>query len=985
MINRKSAIPSDSYMLSVADMSCEHCVQAVESAALSVDGVTEARVDLDRGLVQVSGGKPHAVIEAIVQAGYEARPKAQIPESCEIPVPEAGTGQGTQLPAEEPEYLIRVTDMSCSACVANVEKAIRSVEGVVDAAVNLVEKEALVRGGDPERVVAAIVDKGYEASLPEESRKATVSGYEVLIDDMSCSACVANVEKAIRSVAGVRTAVVNLIEKKALVEGGDAQTVVNAIIDQGYAARLPEQKILGTFYLTPAEGGPEELPTVIKILTEKIPEAEVESTGSRVQVTTDLHPAEVVLLLKDENVPVHVEEHLQDPWAEQEAATRLEIRRSWQRAALAASVGFGVMAGQMSGLFPPLDGHRLFWLAAALVCLGTMYFSGKSYYVTAWKQARHGTSNMDTLVALGTAAAWLSSLMVIIWPNFIPGRDSHIYLDASVMILAFLQFGHALETRAKRTTSEAIGSLVGLRAKSGRVVVGDREVEIPVSLLRLGDVLRVRPGERVPIDGTLADGGSTVDESMLTGEPLPIKKEPGDLLTGGTMNKSGTFTLTVTRLGEDTTLSHIIGMVKKAQLSKPPIGRLADKVSSIFVPVVICISILTFIVWFVVAPEPKLAFALTAAIAVLVIACPCSLGLATPIAIMVGTSRAAQLNVLIKNSDGLQTASTLSHVVVDKTGTLTEGAPSVTEILPHQGQDRGRILQLAASLESGSEHPLAEAVLDALEKEGGTLLSAEQFKAVSGRGVEGEIEGRTYLLGNHLFLQDRNVALPNELMEQARVQAASGATPIWLADEKEKKVQGLLVLRDPIRPDSQTAVKALQKQGVVVVMCTGDNRATAESVAAELGIDEVHSEVLPEEKLEVIRKLQEQGYKVGMVGDGVNDAPALAQADTGFAIGSGTDVAIENADITLAGDSLAHVSVAIEISSATIRNIKQNLFGAFVYNTIGIPLAAGVFYPFTGWLLQPMFASAAMALSSVTVVSNANRLRFFKPRVRKEG
>ncbi|MCF6187537.1 MAG: heavy metal translocating P-type ATPase, partial [Desulfobulbaceae bacterium] len=790
MGNQNVTATADSYTFLVTDMSCEHCVQAVETAALSVEGVTEARVDLDRGLVQVSGGKPHAVIAAIVRAGYEARPKAQIPENCEIALPEAGTEQGADLSAEEPEYLVRVTDMSCSACVANVEKAILSVDGVTEAAVNLIGKEALVRGGDPQQVVAAIIDKGYAASLPEQSRKATGSGYEVLIDDMSCSACVANVEKAIRGVGGVRTAVVNLIEKKALIEGGDPQTVVNAIIDQGYAARLPEQKVIGTFYLVSAEGDPEKLSTIQRILAENFPDAEVEITGSRVQVTTDIHPAEVVLLLADEKIAVQVEEHLQDPWVEQEAATRLEIRRSWQRAILAASVGFGVMAGQMSGLFPPLDGHRLFWLTAALVCLGTMYFSGRNYYVTARKQARHGTSNMDTLVALGTAAAWLSSLMVILWPNFIPGRDSHLYLDASVMILAFLQFGHALETRAKRTTSEAIGSLVGLRAKSGRVEVGKREVEIPVSLLRLGDLLRVRPGERIPIDGTLADGGSTVDESMLTGEPLPIQKKPGDLLTGGTMNKSGTFTLKVTRLGEDTTLSHIIGMVKKAQLSKPPIGRLADKVSSIFVPVVICISILTFIVWFVVAPEPKLAFALTAAIAVLVIACPCSLGLATPIAIMVGTSRAAQLNVLIKNSDGLQTASTLTHVVVDKTGTLTEGAPSVTEILAQDGQNRSRILQLAASLESGSEHPLAEAVLDALEKEGGTLLPVDNFKAVSGRGVQGAIEGRNYLLGNHLFLQDRNVALPDELMEQARTQAASGATPIWLADENDKEVLG---------------------------------------------------------------------------------------------------------------------------------------------------------------------------------------------------
>ena len=974
----------EKYTIAVTDMSCEHCVHAVETAAKSVDGVTEARVNLDKGQVTVTGSTPHVVIAAIREAGYDARPQHEVPEDCELVIPVVDAHLADKSAANVPEYIVRVTDMSCSACVANVEKAILSVDGVVEAAVNLVEKEALVRGGDPETVVQAIVDKGYAASLPQGSTAATqaTDGYEIIIEDMSCSACVANVEKAIRTVTGVRKAVVNLIEKKAWVEGGDPQAVVDEVIDQGYDAKLPKQQKVGTFYLAPAEGGQEGLPAAVDILKQKVEGAEVEVIGSRLQVTTTLHPAEVVLLLADNDVQVLVEEQLQDPYAEQEAATRLEIRRSWQRAALAAVVGFGVMAGQMSGFFPPVAGHKLFWMIAALACLATMYFSGRNYYITAWKQARHGTSNMDTLVALGTAAAWISSVLVILIPDFIPGRESHLYLDASVMILAFLQFGHALETRAKRTTSEAIGSLVGLRSKSGRVVIDEREVEVPVSLLRLGDLLRVRPGERIPIDGVLVQGQSSVDESMLTGEPLAIKKGVGDSLTGGTMNKSGSFIQKVSRLGEDTTLSHIIAMVKKAQLSKPPIGRLADKISSVFVPIVIVISIVTLIVWLLVAPEPKLAFALTAAIAVLVIACPCSLGLATPIAIMVGTSRAAQLSVLIKNSDGLQTASTLSHVVVDKTGTLTEGTPSVTEIFTTENQRRERILQLAASLESGSEHPLAEAVLEALKKEDDQLLAVDNFTAVSGRGVRAKIEGNTYFLGNHHFLHDQEIKMPENLMEEARKQASSGATPIWLADNKQ--VLGLLVLRDPIRPDSLSAVKALQRQGVRVVMCTGDNQATAESVAGELGIDEVHSEVLPEEKLEVIKALQDKGHKVGMVGDGVNDAPALAQADTGFAIGSGTDVAIDNADITLAGDSLAHVSVAIEISSATIRNIKQNLFGAFVYNTIGIPLAAGLFYPFTGWLLQPMFASAAMALSSVTVVSNANRLRFFQPRLHGE-
>jgi Cu+-exporting ATPase len=419
-------------------------------------------------------------------------------------------------------------------------------------------------------------------------------------------------------------------------------------------------------------------------------------------------------------------------------------------------------------------------------------------------------------------------------------------------------------------------------------------------------------------------------------------------------------------------------MVKAAQMSKPPIGRLVDRIAAVFVPIVIAIALLAFAAWLALGPEPRLAFALTTAIAVLVIACPCALGLATPIAIMVGTSRAAQANVLIRNSDGLQSASTLTHVVVDKTGTLTEGRPAVTVIRPAVGRREDEVLQFAASLESGSEHPLAEAVLAAQRQRDLPLLPMDHFVAVPGRGVEGQWQGGMYLLGNDHFLEERGVSLPGLLQKEAAGQAQEGGTPVWLAGNGE--ALGLLILKDPVRADSAAAVQALQRQGITVVMCTGDNRGAAAAVAREVGIGEVHSEILPEAKLEVIRSLQAQGFRVGMVGDGVNDAPALAQADTGFAVGSGTDVAIEHADITLIGDSLLLVATAIAISTATLRNIKQNLFGAFFYNVIGIPLAAGLLYPLTGWLLDPMFASAAMALSSVTVVTNANRLRFFQLR-----
>ncbi|WPD22446.1 MAG: heavy metal translocating P-type ATPase [Candidatus Electrothrix scaldis] len=816
---------------------------------------------------------------------------------------------------------------------------------------------------------------GMEVSMSENC-----DPYTIRVNDMTCAACVRRVEQAITAVEGVKNGTVNLIEKNAEVVGGDPQQVVEAIIQRGYEASLVIKEEAGDFLLSFPEGKPEQN-GVLQLLSVYDAEVQLLEQDGRLQVSTILHPADVLLLLQEAGITAQIEEQYDDPYVQEAEATRKEIRRSWQKAILAAVVGFGIMAGEMSGLFPPLAEARFFWFLLALLCLGVMSFSGGMYYITAWKHARHKSSSMDTLVALSTSAAWLASLLLIIWPDFVPGRHAHLYLDASVMILAFLQFGHALEVRAKQTTREAISSLVGLRAKSARILRQREErageVELPVSLVRLGDVVRVRPGEKIPLDGKIKEGSTAVDESMLTGEPLPVKKEAGDQVTGGTVNTTGSFLFTVTGIGEDTTLAHIIRMVKQAQLGKPPIGRLADRVAAVFVPTVIFISLLVFGVWLGVGPSPALPHALTAAIAVLVIACPCALGLASPIAIMVGTSRAAELNILVRNPDGLQSAASTTHLVVDKTGTLTQGRPTVTALYPATEDDETGLLQIAVSLEASSEHPLAEAVIRSAAERDISLLPLKEFSAVPGKGVQARIAEQTWYLGNRRFMEENAQALPEQLVAIADEQAALGATPIWLADEEQ--VQGLLILRDPVRADSAAAVRKLQAQGITVVMCTGDSRAAAEAVAAELGIKEVHAEMLPQEKLQVVQDLQAKGYKVGMAGDGVNDAPALAQADTGFAIGSGTDVAIDNGDITLAGDSLALVSVAVGISRATLGNIKQNLFGAFIYNVLGIPLAAGLFFPFTGWLLPPMFASAAMALSSVTVVSNANRLRFFKP------
>jgi len=898
--------------------------------------------------------------------------------------------------------------MSCQHCVNSVTKAASAVSNVKSVEVSLEQAQALIYGGDPEQVRDAIIEAGFAASLALESENSPISGaqtenqseqkeeidtmidaelasepaselaYSIDVTDMTCSSCVANVQAAILEVPGVTNASVNLIEKKALVQGGEAEQVVKAVIAQGYAASLAEKRNTESIYQFKFKNINSQQYQSINQLLEADLISPAQFTGNIVTLNSRSHPADLLVKLQANGFEAEIEEQFIDPYIEQANQAKSEIRMSWRRSILAASMGFGIMLGDMGGFFPKLsmENGQGFWAIIAILCLITMWFAGKNYYLTAIKKAKHFSANMDTLVALGTAAAWLASIIVVINPDFIPGGGNHLYFDASVMILAFLQFGHALEIGAKRTTSEAIGALVGLNPKTAHIIRGEAECVIPVSLLQKGDLIRVRPGEQVPIDGTIIEGRSSLDESMITGESLAVKKTIDDAVIGGTVNQSGAFVFKVNAIGEDTTLAHIIKMVKQAQISKPGIGRLADKISAVFVPVVIVISIVTFLIWLVLGPEPQLSYALTTAIAVLVIACPCALGLATPIAIMVGTARAAQLNILIKNSDALQSASEISALVVDKTGTLTVGKPSVTEVYVNQGWEQEQIIQYAASLELHSEHPLALAIRKKAQKNDSKLLNVADFNTIAGRGIEGKINADSYYLGNQQLMLDLELPLPTPLLETVKQQADLGGTPIWFANSSS--VLGLLVLNDPLRDDTSIAIQQLHQSGLKVVMCTGDNQYTANAVAKKLAIDTVYSEVLPEDKLNVVKNLQAEGHKVGMVGDGVNDAPALALADTSFAIGAGTDVAINNADITLAGNSLLPVNTAIELSRQTIKNIKQNLFGAFIYNSIGIPLAAGVFFPFTGWLLQPMFASFAMAMSSVTVVTNANRLRFFK-------
>ena len=668
-----------------------------------------------------------------------------------------------------------------------------------------------------------------------------------------------------------------------------------------------------------------------------------------------------------------------DDETEKEAAERAHYRRLLIDTAIAGGVGVPLFLGGMFGLLPPVDspGGRIFWGLAGLVTLAVLIFCGGHFFTGAWKAFRRHNANMDTLIAIGTGSAWLFSMGVILFPERVPTLAQHAYFDAAAVIIALISLGSALEMRARGKTSEAIKRLIRLQPKSARVIRDGEEMDVPIERIGLDETLRVRPGERIPVDGVIIEGSSTVDESMLTGEPLPVKKGVGDEVTAGTVNQSGTFLFRARRIGKDTVLAHIIEMVRQAQASKPAIGRLADRVAAVFVPAVLIVAVLTFLAWYDFGPEPRVAYALVTTMTVLIIACPCALGLATPMSIMVGVGKAAEYGVLIRNGDALQQASRLTTVVLDKTGTVTSGKPQVTALLPAAGWDELRLLRLAAAVETVSEHPLAHAVLESARQRGIAVPEVTDFHAEAGHGVRGRVEGREVLLGNPRFLTRNGVAI--EALEQMVSELASRAeTPLLLAVDGE--AAGVIAVADPVKPDSGAAVERLKEAGIRVVLLTGDNRATAEAVARQVGIEEVIAQVLPGDKGERIARLQAEGERVGMVGDGINDAPALARADVGFAIGTGTDVAIESADITLMRGSLHGVADAIAISAATVRNIKQNLFGAFVYNSIGIPVAAGALYPFFGTLLNPMVAAAAMAMSSVTVVSNANRLRLFRPR-----
>jgi len=612
------------------------------------------------------------------------------------------------------------------------------------------------------------------------------------------------------------------------------------------------------------------------------------------------------------------------------------------------------------------------WLILFVLTTPVLIYAGKQFYVGAWKALKHRTTDMNTLIAIGTSAAFLYSLVATFFSNVLPENMRHVYYDTTAVIITLILFGRLLEAKAKGKTSEAIKKLMGLQPKTARVVREEIEIDIPIDQVQVGDLVIVRPGERIPVDGQVMSGNSVIDESMLTGESVPIQKVVGDEVFGATMNKTGSFQFRATKVGKATALAQIIKLVQDAQGTKAPIQRMADFVASIFVPVVIVMAVVSFLVWLVFGPQPSLIFALITFVTVLIIACPCALGLATPTSIMVGTGKGAENGILIKSAEALETAHKIDTIILDKTGTITLGKPTVTDIIPLNGFDKDDILSMAASVEQSSEHPLADAIVNSARGKKLKILKTENFNALPGNGVEAWVNGTSIFLGSVKLMQNRGIDA--RILEHHTIRLSNeGKTPVIVAFDN--KAAGLIAVADPIKKDSKTAIQQLQGMGLEIVMISGDNRRTAEAIARKINITHVLAEVMPQNKADQIKKLQQQGKVVAMVGDGINDAPALAQADVGIAMGTGTDIAMEAGDITLIKGSLASVVTAIQLSKATMRNIKQNLFGSFIYNTLGIPIAAGVLYPFLGILLNPIFAAAAMAASSVTVVSNALRLR----------
>jgi len=817
---------------------------------------------------------------------------------------------------------LKINGMTCTACAQASERAVKKLPGIAEAAVNFATEKLSVKFEDGElsidAIKAAVAKAGYEA-VEEKARKEVT----IPIGGMTCAACVRAVEKAVGKVAGVESVGVNLATEKGLVVYDPALVRVSAI----------KQAIAKAGY------------TPLAL-----------DASDRGDAHQDAKARELRVLV-----------------------TKLAISAVFALPLLYLAMG-GMLGLPLPAALSPMQ-HPLRYALVELALVLPVVAAGYRFYLVGVRALLHGGPNMDSLIAMGTSAAILYSLYGV--SRIAAGNAAAVdglYFETAGIIITLILLGKSLEARSKGKTSESIKRLMGLQPKTATVVHEGREIEIPIEEVEEGDLVLVRPGAKVPVDGEILEGQSAVDESMLTGESMPIEKGPGDAVVGASMNSYGSFTFRATKVGADTALARIIKLVEDAQGSKAPIAQLADKVSGVFVPVVFAIALVSAGLWLLLGESPS--FALTVFVAILTIACPCALGLATPTAIMVGTGKGAELGVLVKSGPALEELHRVNTIVFDKTGTITKGKPEVTDVQPSQGFDRAELLSLVASAERGSEHPLGAAIVRAAEEAGAAIATAESFRAIPGRGVEASVGGRRVLVGNAAFMAESGVeaaglsAAEGGAADAALRLAGEGKTPMYAA--VDGRFAGLVAVADVVKDSSARAVAKLRGMGIEVAMITGDSRAAAEAIAASVGIGRVLAEVLPQDKAAEVKKLQAEGRRVAMVGDGINDAPALAQADIGIAIGSGTDVAMESADVVLMKSDLGDVASAIGLSKNVMRNIKQNLFWAFGYNVVGIPIAAGVLHAFGGPLLSPIIAAAAMSMSSVSVLTNALRLKRFK-------
>lgn len=905
---------SNTTLLALQGLTCMHCVQRVKQALEARDDVEQATVT-QRYASVTGSADAQALIASVEQAGYQAAP------------------------AENADISLQLSGLSCMHCVGSTRKALEAVPGVVAADVD--KEQARVYGdADGQLLIAAVEQAGYHASLlaadpssPKtepltQSAPQLPEALAAASTSLPASPPAAAEDDSVQLLLGGMSCAscVAKVQKALQAVSGVQQARVN----------LAERSALVT--------GHAEIPALI---------AAVKKAG---------YDAEVILDEAERRERQH------------QTAQQNMRRFRWQ-AALGLALGIPLMAwGLFGGSMSLTPENQQGWLIVGVLTLAVMVLAGGHFYRNAWMSLKNGSATMDTLVALGTGAAWLYSIVVNIWPELFPMAARHLYYEASAMIIGLINLGHAMEQRARQRSSKALERLLDLTPPTARVVTEQGEQLLPLEQVQLGMTLRLTTGDRVPVDGEIIQGEIWLDEAMLTGEAIPQQKSRGDKVHAGTVVQDGSVLFRAAAIGSQTTLARIIRLVRQAQSSKPEIGQMADRISAVFVPVVVAIAVFSGAIWYFFGPQPQLVYTLVVATTVLIIACPCALGLATPMSIISGVGRAAEFGVLVRDADALQQASTLDTLVFDKTGTLTEGKPRIVEIHTFHQVSEEQALGWAAALEKGSNHPLALAVLE--RAAGLEVRDATAFRTLRGLGVSGDVDGVPLYLGNSALLEQQHIDI-TQVQPILQQQAERGITPVLLA--AEGKAVALFSIRDPLRSDSIDALRRLHQQGYRLVMLTGDNPVTANAIAKEAGIDQVIAGVLPDGKAAAIRLLQDQGHQVAMVGDGINDAPALAQANVGIAMGGGSDIAIETAAITLMRPSLNGVADAVAISKATLRNMKQNLLGAFIYNTLGIPIAAGIFYPLTGALLSPVVAGAAMALSSITVVSNANRLLRFKP------